>query len=315
MSNIFIGDSLSVLKTIKADTVDCCVTSPPYYGLRDYGVDGQIGLETTPQEYVNKLVKVFHEVKRVLRSDGTLWIVIADSYSGSGKGRKKDGNPSHFSKKQMSNGGTIKGRLLKTIDRQCKPKNLIGIPWLLAFALRDDGWYIRDDIIWAKPNPMPESVRDRCTKSYEHIFMLTKSPRYYFDGEAIAEPVAKSTIPRLQQKIEMQTGSTRVQSKSNGNMKACAPRFDCLRRNKRNVWIVTTKPFKGAHFATFPPDLIEPCILAGCRKGGVVLDPFIGSGTTAVVAQKTGREYIGIELNPDYVEIAYQRLQKNNGQN
>lgn len=297
MSQLLFGDALDMLKTIQGECADVCVTSPPYYGLRDYGVDGQIGLEETPPQYIERLTAVFREVRRVLKNDGTLWIVIADSY---------------------------------------KNKSMVGIPWLLAFSLRADGWYLRDDIIWAKPNPMPESVRDRCTKSYEHIFMLSKSPHYYFDGEAISEPTVESTTRRLSQNIDRQSGSSRAYGKTNGNMKAAAPRYGGKkytatpdkfnrtksggiyeyrpRRNKRNVWTVTTKPYKGAHFATYPPDLIEPCILAGSRKGGIVLDPFLGSGTTAAVAEQLGREYIGIELNAENEPLIRERLASVNRQ-
>lgn len=336
MSQIIYGDAFESLRQISSDSVDVCVTSPPYYNLRDYGVDGQIGLEDTPEEYISRLVDVFREVKRALKPGGTCWINIADSYAGSGKGRKKSGDTSPFGKLQSSNTGSTSGRLKKTVSDNCKPKDLIGIPWMLAFALRADGWYLRDDIIWAKPNPMPESVRDRCTKSYEHILMLSKYPRYYFDGEAISEPTAESTRRRLAQNVEDQSGSSRAYGKTNGNMKACPPRYGGNkytatpevfnrtksgnmydyrpRRNKRNVWTVTTKPYKGAHFATFPPDLIEPCILAGSRKGGTVLDPFLGSGTTAAVAKSLGREYIGIELNKDYEPLIKERLQNANHQ-
>lgn len=335
MSQIIYGDALESLRQISSDSVDVCVTSPPYYNLRDYGVDGQIGLEDTPEDYISRLVDVFREVKRVLKPDGTCWINIADSYAGSGKGRKKDGNISLLSEKQLSNAGSAIGKLKKTISQDCKPKDLIGIPWMLAFALRADGWYLRDDIIWAKPNPMPESVRDRCTKSYEHIFMLSKSPHYYFDAEAIAEPVADSTITRLNSDIENQNGSY-AYGKTNGNVKAVPPRFGGSKyskegdvhnrtksgnvykvkplRNKRNVWTVTTKPYKGAHFATFPHDLIEPCILAGSPLGGTVLDPFLGSGTTAATAFELGREYIGIELNKDYEPLIKERLRNANHQ-
>lgn len=325
------GDALSVLKTLPDESVDCCVTSPPYYNLRDYGVDGQIGLEETPEEYIQRLVEIFREVRRVLKSDGTLWVNIADSYAGSGKGRVKGGvaKMENFSEKQKTNRGTINGVLTKTSSKDCKPKDLIGIPWMLAFALRADGWYLRQDIIWAKPNPMPESVKDRCTKSHEYIFLLSKSRRYYFDGEAISEPVASSSIQRLSQNIDAQKGSDRVPFKTNGNMKAVLPRYGGKKytenpdkfyrtksgnaydyrpkRNKRDVWTVTTKPFKGAHFATFPPDLIEPCILAGCPVGGVVLDPFAGSGTTGMVAKQNNRDFILIELNADYVQICEER--------
>lgn len=330
MNEILFGDALEQLKTLESEIVDCCVTSPPYFMLRDYGVDGQIGLEEDPETYIEKLVSVFREVKRVLKPDGTLWVVIADSYAGSGKGRKKDGCSSTFSDKQLSNVGAVSGRLNKTLYSDCKPKDLIGIPWMLAFALRKDGWYLRDDIIWKKPNPMPESVRDRCTKSYEHIFMLSKSKNYYFDAESISEPVADSTVKRLSQNITDQKGSV-AYGKTNGKMKAVAPRYGGKkytetpevfnrtksgnmyefreRRNKRNVWTVSTKPYKGSHFATFPPDLIEPCILAGSRSGGVVLDPFLGSGTTAAVALSLGREFIGIELNKEYEPLIKQRIE------
>lgn len=325
------GDALSILKTLDAESVNCCVTSPPYYNLRDYGVDGQIGLEETPEEYIQRLVEIFREVRRVLKSDGTLWVNIADSYAGSGKGRVKDGvaKLETFSGMKRSNKGTILGTLTQTKSDNCKPKDQIGIPWMLAFALRADGWYLRQDIIWAKPNPMPESVKDRCTKSHEYIFLLSKSRRYYFDGEAISEPVADSSIQRLSQNIDAQKGSDRVPFKTNGNMKAALPRYGGKKytenpdkfyrtksgnayayrpkRNKRDVWTITTKPFKGAHFATFPPDLIEPCILAGCPVGGVVLDPFAGSGTTGMVAKQNKRDFILIDLNADYVQICEER--------
>lgn len=306
------GDALSVLKTLDDESVDCCVTSPPYYNLRDYGVDGQIGLENSPEEYIQKLVEIFREVRRVLKKDGTLWVNIADSYAGSGKGRVKGGiaKIETFSKTQRGNYGTINGILQKTECSSCKAKDLIGIPWMLAFALRADGWYLRQDIIWAKPNPMPESVRDRCTKSHEYIFMLSKSPRYYFDNEAIKEPVASNTVkrmsvgtnaPRYGGKKYTETPDKFHRTKS-GNMYDYRPK-----RNKRDVWTVTTKPFKGAHFATFPPDLIEPCVLAGCPVGGTVLDPFAGSGTTGMVAKQHGRDFVLIELNEEYIKLCEDR--------
>jgi DNA modification methylase len=322
------GDCLDVLRTLPENTIDCCVTSPPYFGLRDYGVDGQIGLEQTPEEYIQKLVEIFREVRRVLKDAGTLWLNIGDSYAGS--------NGNGYRQSKYINGDVYRSdtnyNLRKRTARKdigCKPKDLIGVPWMLAFALRDDGWYLRQDIIWAKPNPMPESVKDRCTKSHEHIFLLSKSPRYYFDGEAIAEPVAESTIKRVSQDLENQQGSY-TPSKGNGKMKAVVRyggkeytenpdvfnrtksgnMYDFRpKRNKRDVWTVTTKPFKGAHFATFPPNLIEPCVLAGCPVGGVVLDPFMGSGTTGVVAQQHGRNFCGIELNPEYLTMAAARIE------
>lgn len=335
MSKILFGDAAETLKQIQSDSVDVCVTSPPYYGLRDYGADGQIGLEQTPDEYIQKLVAVFREVKRVLRSDGTCWIVIGDSYSGSGKGSALYPDKANRYKQGSNKGMIGANAVVKAKARGIKRKNLIGIPWMLAFALRDDGWYLRDDIIWAKPNPMPESVRDRCTKSYEHILMLSKSPHYYFDGEAISEPIADSTAKRFSQNVEAQAGSSKAYGKTKGNMKACKSRYGGNkytatpevfnrtksgnmysyrpRRNKRNVWTVSTKPYKGAHFATFPPDLIEPCILAGSRVGGIVIDPFVGSGTTAEVAQRLGREYIGIEINSEYELLIRKRLKNKEG--
>ncbi len=328
MKMIIQGDALGVLKLLEDESVNCCVTSPPYYNLRDYGVDGQIGLEATPEEYIQKLVEIFREVRRVLKKDGTLWVNIADSYAGSGKGASN--YPDNAKKyKQGTNKGSVGSYLSKTVSADCKPKDLIGIPWMLAFALRADGWYLRSDIIWAKNNPMPESVKDRCTKSHEYIFFLTKSPKYYFDDEAIAEPVKDSTIKRLSQpNLENQNGSY-TPSKANGAMKAAAPRYggkkytensDAFyriksghlydfrpKRKKRDVWTVSTQPYKGAHFATFPPKLIEPCILAGCPEGGIVLDPFAGSGTTGRVAQQHGRDFILIELNEEYVKLCEER--------
>ena len=325
------GDALSVLKTLNDESINCCVTSPPYYNLRDYGVDGQIGLETSPEKYIQKLVEIFREVRRVLKNDGTLWVNIADSYAGSGKGRVKDGTAKRetFGKLQVGNNGTVEGVLTKTKSDSCKPKDLIGIPWMLAFALRADGWYLRQDIIWAKPNPMPESVKDRCTKSHEYIFMLSKSPRYYFDNEAIQEDSVSSdkrpsalqrarekgyatkdrqnpeaylkNIPRYGGKKYTENPDVFYRTKS-GNAYDYRPK-----RNKRDVWAVTTKPYKGAHFATFPPDLIEPCVLAGCPIGGTVLDPFAGSGTTGMVAKKNRRDFVLIELNEEYIKLIEDR--------
>jgi DNA modification methylase len=276
---VYCGDVLEVLKTLPSESVNCCVTSPPYFGLRDYGVDGQIGLEETPGEFVERLVRVFREVHRVLRVDGTLWVNIGDSYAGSGKGRNGDGAHSAGGN-QATNKGTIAGHLRKTQGGPgVKPKDLIGIPWMLAFALRADGWYLRMDNIWHKPNPMPESVKDRPTKAHEYIFQFSKSQIYYYDADAIKEPSV--------------TG--------NGT------------RNKRSVWSITVKPFKGSHFATFPPELPETCLLAGSPEGGVVLDPFSGAATTGIVAVQHGRSYVGIELNPEYVEISQRRFERELG--
>ena len=292
------GDCLETLRKMPDGMVHTCVTSPPYFGLRDYGHDGQIGLEATPDKFIAKLVNIFREVKRALRDDGTLWLNIGDSYASNGgvqPGRKS--------------GNSFDNVTLTGIPRPCtqdgiKPKDLIGIPWLLAFSLRADGWYLRQEIIWHKPNPMPESVTDRCTKSHESIFLLAKSEKYYCDMGAIKEPVAPSSIARLDQDVENQIGSARVPGKNNGNMKAVG---DSELRNKRSVWTVATTPYKGAHFATFPTALIEPCILAGAPAGGVVLDPFFGSGTTGQVAQALGRNYIGCELNPAYKPLQDER--------
>lgn len=304
MNKILCGDALEQLKAIPSESVDMCVTSPPYYALRDYGVDGQIGLEETPEAYIQKLVDVFHEVKRVLKADGTLWLNIADSYCGTGdKGNYKD--PKYADGR---NGQSVsKTKKIPGI----KSKDLIGIPWLLAFALRADGWYLRQDIIWAKPNPMPESVTDRCTKSHEYIFLLSKSPKYYFDYKAIQE-VGKSSL----QQSGIRFGGSKYgdnddphyATKSGNEWQPKATDNGDILRNKRDVWQVSTQAITEAHFATFPEKLIEPCIPAGSRRGGAVLDPFFGSGTTGRVATAHGREYIGIELNPEYIEIANKRL-------
>lgn len=453
MDKIEFGDCRETMRRWKKQGVKAqtCVTSPPYYGLRDYGHDGQIGLEETPEAYIKAMVEVFRCVWDVLADDGTLWLNIGDSYAGSGKCSNPDGtpHPSTLLGKQGTNTGTVTGKNMpqKAHKIGLKPKDLIGIPWMLAFALRAEGWYLRQDIIWHKPNPMPESVQDRCTKAHEYIFLLSKSQKYYFDNKAIAEPLAASSVARLAQPtLAQQAGSDRVPGKTNGNMKAVGPRFggnkygdddseesrtksgnewvqnETGRRNKRSVWTVTTKPYKGAHFATFPSDLITPCILAGSRPAGkrcdcdetigtptgtggindpsmdvgragmarprrigegtrpitrleqrhhateikasahkgemsvicgpafghyirtdlsgarplpealrldflqrgwitnapacncplkladIVLDPFMGSGTTAAVAIANGRDYLGCELNPAYKELQDARI-------
>jgi len=298
------------------------------YGLRDYGVDNQIGLEPTPDEYVAKLVQVFREVKRVLKDDGTLWLNLGDSYiSNPGDRSKVGGFQGKASQERIMAESSMN---MNKHGHGCKPKDLIGIPWTVAFALRADGWYLRRDIIWAKPNPMPESVKDRPTKAHEYLFLLAKSQKYYYDAEAISEPVADTTTKRCSQDIENQEGSDRVPGKTNGNMKAVLPRYGGNKytatpdkfsrtksgnaydfrpsRNKRSVWTINTQPFKGAHFAVMPEKLVEPCVLAGSRPGDLILDPFAGSGTVGVVAQKLGRAFIGIELNPEYVKLAESRL-------
>lgn len=301
-----------------AESVQTCITSPPYFGLRDYGHAGQIGLEQTPDEYVAKLVEVFREVRRVLRDDGTLWLNLGDSYAGGGGGNYSKSEKQTPHGEHITNVRNRPGWLDAT---GMKPKDLIGIPWRVAFALQADGWYLRQDIIWHKPNPMPESVRDRCTKAHEYIFLLTKSPKYYFDSEAMKEPAVGANLHdvtgRTKQRGLADTfkrkDSKRAQAipgQSVGTHREDRPEssYDLYTRNRRSVWTVATRPFKGAHFATYPPDLIEPCVLAGSRPGDVVLDPFAGSGTTGAVALKHGRKFVGCELNPEYMALINQRL-------
>jgi DNA modification methylase len=291
---IKLGDCLESLKQMPDQSVHCCVTSPPYFGLRDYGVDGQIGLEPTPDDFVQALVAVFREVRRVLRDDGTLWLNLGDSYSSGGRTWRAPDTKAPGAREMSTRP-----------DDGMKPKDLIGIPWMVAFALRADGWYLRQDIIWNKPNPMPESVRDRCTKAHEYVFLLSKSPRYYFDSEAVKED-AVSDAPSGNGFAGRQGGACdRPMSGGNGTKERWQPGG---KRNRRSVWSVTTKPFKGAHFATFPPELIQPCILAGCPVGGTVLDPFGGSGTTAGVALAHDRSAVLCELNPEYAELVPARI-------
>lgn len=365
-NTVLLGDALEQLKTLPSDSVDCCVTSPPYYALRDYGTgiwvggdpncdhvanskatkvfgnpslnehrpsraetkvagyyravcpkcgaireDKQIGLEESPEAYVSRLTEVFREVKRVLKPSGTFWLNIGDSYWGSGSrgfdftGKMKDG----VSDIQQGSKGThdlsALPKLVGTSKQGgYKPKDLIGIPWMLAFALREDGWYLRQDIIWAKTNCMPESVTDRCVKSHEYLFLLTKSPKYFFDHKAIQTPSAEVSKSRATYSLQ----TTRPDG-MNGHISTekMGERFVPEMANKRDVWRIAASTFKGAHFATFPEALVEPCILAGCPVGGVVLDPFFGSGTTGRVAIQTNRQYIGIELNPEYIELSNER--------
>lgn len=390
---IHISDCREVLRSLPDESVHCVVTSPPYWGLRDYGtakweggdpdcehrvggqvedgkapgaittgqrpgvdasrcqscgaqrLDSQLGLEQTPDEYVQSMVEVFRQVRRVLRSDGTLWLNLGDSYAAqrggtcmpaetlaggvNGKGEATDyADPKRG---RLRHGQRQAHRDAAAVG--LKHKDLVGIPWRVAFALQADGWWLRQDIIWSKPNPMPESVRDRCTKAHEYLFLLSKSERYYYDADAIAEPVTLTTVERMSQpSLELQAGSDRVPGKTNGPMKAvlkssgnkerkgatargCPSEgvdgsvpWEGSTRNKRSVWTVTTQPFSEAHFATFPPALIEPCILAGCPDGGVVLDPFGGAGTTGLVADRHHRDAILIELNPEYAAMAERRI-------
>lgn len=388
---IITADVLDGLAQIPDESVQCCVTSPPYYGLRSYFPDDhpnkscEIGAEPTAGAYIDRLVAVFREVRRVLKPDGIIWVVIGDSYaSGKGSCVKPGGVESSLGRQRILAGAHPLNRGNKSdLTAQClKPKDLIGIPWMLAFALRADGWYLRQDIIWSKVNPMPESVTDRCTKSHEYIFLLSKSIRYYYDQEAIKVPVADSSVARLSQDIERQLGSSRAVRKTNGFMKAVRfggnklcpdtrlqsgkewnpqvhaggavasrghsgflnsdgtpriqisrdnfagatkegevpgqscpqhrenrkPTYSSITANRRSVWRVATTGFKGAHFAVFPVKLIEPCILAGSRVGDTILDPFVGAGTTIIAARRHGRESIGIEAQPAYVEIAEKRI-------
>ncbi len=315
---IIIGDAREKLREMADCSVQCCVTSPPYYGLRDYGVDGQMGLEETPNEFVAGMVGLFREVRRVLRDDGTLWLNLGDSYAGSR--------------------GAPHGSGLKA-------KDLIGIPWRVAFALRADGWYLRQDIIWSKPNPMPESVRDRCTKAHEYIFLLSKGPRYFYDADAIKNAPSQALIEQVEQgyggtdikayaagraqsasgtKRRIIDGARKKIARRRGHDRAhvgFVERWDGMTRaeqvalgsNKRSVWEVGTQPFSEAHFATFPPALIEPCILAGSPAGGMVLDPFGGAGTTGLVSERLGRDSTLIELNPEYADIARRRIRADLG--
>jgi DNA modification methylase len=361
INKILLGDCLQSLKTLPDNSVDCCVTSPPYYGLRDYGVDGQIGLEEIPEEYISKLTEVFEQVRRVLKPEGTLWLNIGDSYNGYKGNANSEYNDSEFVGGHGNHPTRKSGFGLEC--KGLKPKDLIGIPWMLAFSLRNAGWYLRQDIIWHKPNPMPESVTDRCTKSHEYIFLLSKSQRYYFDYEAIQEEanpeyVAKNirfggnkyrdnddllfqtysgNVWKPQKKTRTQdngyakAGGHRDNSggfgdySKHGHTKNCQydgqkPNSMHLRReaglpdevyfvrNKRDVWSVNLKPNKETHFATYPEMLIQPCILAGCPENGVVLDPFMGSGTTGIVARKLNRNYIGCEPNPEYKTVAERRI-------
>lgn len=339
------------------NSINCCVTSPPYWNLRDYGVSGQIGLEPTPEEYVTKMVEVFNEVKRVLRQDGTLWLNLGDCYTPSAPGTMEDNIHIEGTKEATKRARKI---MRPQIPKGLKPKDLIGIPWRVAFALQQNGWYLRSDIIWHKPNPMPESVRDRPTKSHEYIFLLSKSKRYYYDYDSIKEPsvyVGPNTgvgfghgmdkeirnrdrvrgsegvltgvnsgrrykLPTGWDTNKGSHGSFHKDGRRSGNIErkygenrdrpgshlGSSIPWEGNTRNKRSVWSVSTQAFPEAHFATFPEKLIEPCILAGCPENGIVLDPFMGSGTTARVSYRLRRNYIGFELNPEYIKIAEKRL-------
>ena len=333
IDKIYNGDCLEVLKTFEDNSIDCCVTSPPYYALRDYGVDGQIGLEETPEKYIERLTEVFMEVYRVLKPNGTLWLNIGDSYWGGGwRGSELN---EHSGEIQKGSKGTHCGVSMPSCKGNMggyKPKDLIGIPWMLAFSLRNNGWFLRQDIIWEKPNQMPESVKDRCTKSHEYIFLFSKSQKYYFDYESIQETaVTQGDVGSIKfggtkygdnddSHFQTYSGKEWKPKTKNCQYDGQVPNSMHIRRemglpdkvytvrNKRDVWSINVKPCKEAHFATYPQELVSPCILAGCPEGGVVLDPFMGSGTTGIVANKLGRHYVGIELNPEYVEMAERRI-------
>lgn len=314
-NKIICGDALAVLKTFPSDSINCCVTSPPYYGLRDYGVAGQIGLEQTPGEYISRLLAVFHEIKRVLTADGTLWVNIADCYAGSGKGA------GHWDKEHRP---SSKHRYIYSTENPAaqipkqwpdiKPKDMIGIPWALAFSLRNDGWFLRSDIIWNKPNCMPHPVKDRPVSSYEHIFLLAKSKNYFFDYTALEVPIAPGSAERYRRgfysnKYASVSGKVPGQSPQAITLPREGGPAPEVRRG-RDVWTIGTNNYRAAHFATYPVALIKPCILAGCPENGVVLDPFFGAGTTGVAALELGRQYIGIELNPNFCNIAEQRIKE-----
>jgi DNA modification methylase len=309
MIKLLNGDALALLKTLRSETINTCITSPPYWGLRDYGVEGQLGLEKSPQEYVAKLVEIFSEVRRVLRDDGTLWLNLGDSYCSIGHKKSHSGFGTTGLAGGIAQEHSPVRRENDASSLGLKHKDLVGVPWRVAFALQESGWYLRQDIIWAKPNPMPESVRDRCTKSHEYLFMLSKNPKYYFDNKAIAEPLdrpdeGKRKTPAKFGGADKFTEAKKQSRYHSGNDYLGTPTGT---RNKRSVWNIAPKPFKEAHFATFPPDLVEPCALAGCPPNGVILDPFAGSGTVGMVANKLNRHAILFELNPDYIEIAKRR--------
>jgi DNA modification methylase len=310
------GDAATVLATLPEGIAQTCVTSPPYYGIRDYGVDGQIGHEESPEEYVAALVEVFRQVRRVLKPDGTLWLNLGDTYAGGGGFAPNA--PINRARSEATAAGirtdgafhvpSIENREARAKARPghvpagLKPKDLIGIPWRVAFALQADGWYLRSEIIWHKPSCMPESATDRPTRAHEHVFLLSTSPRYFYDAEAVKEPVQSDRAPSRKAKA---TGVGHAELRPNGS----AYDGEETHRNLRDVWSIATQPFDGAHFATMPPDLARRCIIAGSRPGDLVLDPFNGAGTTGLTALETFRRYLGVELNPDYITISHNRLE------
>lgn len=319
-SRILVGDCREVLATLPEASVQCVVTSPPYFGLRDYGVSGQIGLEVTVEDYVAQMVAVFRGVRRVLRDDGTVWLNLGDTYAGGGAIGRNDTTPEALARRAKKYGtGQASGSFVGNHETRppvagLKPKDLIGIPWRVAFALQADGWYLRSDIIWHKPNPMPERVTDRPTKAHEYVFLLTKAARYYYDVDAVREPfVTKNGMGwakavTTQDTMKVDGDNCHQRSRVGGGMVPMKPGVGG--RNRRSVWTIATKPYAEAHFATFPPALVEPCIKAGSKPGDVVLDPFAGAGTTLLVAARLGRNSIGLELNPTYAELAAARIRR-----
>ena len=316
------GDVFDNIKKLDDNSIDCVVTSPPYWGLRDYGVPGQLGLEPTYQDHIKNIVKLFRAMKPKLKDSATIWLNYGDSYAATVNGTKvKDQvkNKVQFASKYLIKGDdrTFRDKPFSTIQGSIKPKDLVMIPNRIAIALQDDGWWIRSEIIWHKPNPMPESTKDRPTQCHEKIWLITKSKKYYYDAEAVREPCQDETIRRMtlgnKGKVGNNKNSTGWKQLNNYWGSEQSVKDANKGRNRRNVWTITTKPFKDAHFATFPKDLIEPCIKAGCPKGGIVLDPFGGAGTTGIVAQSLNRTAILIELNPEYIEIAKKRIDKELG--
>lgn len=303
---IICGDALTELRKLPDESVNMCCTSPPYWGLRDYGVAGQLGLEKTPEEYVARMVEVFREVRRVLRNDGTLWLNLGDCYHSGDRGgyhRARAGV-----KKNMGHSGNFNdfiGAPNRRRQEGLKDKDLVGIPWAVAFALRSDGWYLRQDVIWAKPNPMPESIRDRCTRAHEYIFMLSKAAKYWYDAEAVKEEQTTPLDTKASQTFGAKGGKAEIAYGAKVSGDKWKPNG---KRNLRSVWPIATRPYAEAHFATFPPEIPERCIKAGCPKGGTVLDPFFGAGTTALVSLRLGREFIGIELSEKFCEMAKKRI-------
>lgn len=308
-NRIICGDALETLKNFPDESINCSITSPPYYGLRDYHKKEQIGREKTVEEYLDRLINVFREVRRVLKKDGTCFIVIGDSYAGTSS--KKEQRDPKYPKGRNGQNPSITQKVLGY-----KSKDLMGIPWRLAFALREDGWYLRSDIIWHKENAMPEACRDRPTRSYEHIFLLSKSPRYYYDYDSLAEPMKEVSKKRYvrgrskENKYLNENSGAKIQkineARGYGQYKGDnIPQF----RNKRDIWTINTTSFRGNHYAAFPPKLAEICMIAGCPKGGIILDPFIGSGTVGLIALLHNRKYIGIELNEEYVNLTKKRIE------